>query len=525
MLACVLLLPAWAQAAVYRFALPYPDFPVRSVFVTDPAGQPYVAGISTAEGVLTIELDPPIRLVVHLLCPAGRAGTLMLAADNQRVGYLPGERSYNLLEELLYSATGKRETGLAAEAMLTRLGHEVLRREAHVLQQARAAIRDRKGTSHRVRITLDGQPVAGQEVRFEQETVIPLLGFGASFYEKSEHRRHTRALFDYVVLPFYLPSLCPERGIYNWEPREASARWCRENGLETKGHPLVWFFDAHKPDWLAAMSYPELKAYVHDHIVKNVAHFRGLIDRWDVINEAHGWANSLKLSNEQQIEITEIAVRAAKEANPTCQIVVNCCLPWGDYTQSLKDPNCLTPLEYYRELLRRRCPFDVIGLQLYNAYAAPFPHRDLTAMSELIDRFGRLGKEIHITEFSTPSAGGEFGAWHGSEWTPDSQARYAAGLYEVACAKPFVKSINWWFVTDVPGTDWVHLGLVTAEHQPKPVLNRLIDLKRSWLSSGSARTDQDGWLEFHGLGGRYRFRWENPAGEQHAMQAQIDEPF
>lgn len=513
-----------ARAAVYRFALPCPDFPVKSAFVTDPAGQPYKAKITTGGGLLSIELDPPIRIALHFLCTAGRAGTLMVTADNGGVGYLPQEQAYNLLEELLDSATGKRIASLSTEAMLTRLGDELLRREDRTLEQARAAIRQRQAAPHRVRIALDGQPVTNQAVRFEQETMVPLLGFGPEFYERTGHRQHTQPLFDYVTLPFYLPGLCLGQNTYNWTPIEDSARWCKDNGLETKGHPLVWFFDSYKIDWLAAMSYPELKVYIHDHVVKNVAHFRGLIDRWDVINEAHGWANSLKLSNEQLIEITDIAVRAAKEANPACQVVVNSCLPWGDYVQGQDDPNRLTPFAYYQQLLSRRCPFDVIGLQLYNGHGAPFPHRDLASMSEILDRFGRLGKEIQVTEFTIPSGGGQFGAWRGSKWTPELQAQYAAGFYEVACSKPFVKAITWWFVNDVPKSDWQYLGLLTAENQPKPILKTLIDLKRSWLTSGSGTTDQDGWLELHGLPGRYRIVWRNAEGTSQAVKVQVNEP-
>ncbi len=522
---CMLLGLTTARAAVYRFALPRPDFPVMSAFVTDPAGLPYLAKITTAGGILSIELDPPIRIALHFLCPAGPAGTLMVTADNGGVGYLPQEPAYNLLEEVLASATGKRITGLSTETMLTRLGDELLRREDRTLEQARAAIRQRQAAPHRVRIVLDGKPVAHQAVRFEQETMVPLLGFGPEFYEQTKHRQHTQPLFDYVTLPFFLPGLCfLGRDTYNWKPIEDSARWCKDNGLETKGDPLVWFFDSYHFDWLTAMSYPELKVYIHDHVFKNVAHFRGLINRWNVINEAHGWANSLKLSSEQLLEITDIAVRAAKEANPTCQVVVNSCLPWGDYVQGQDDPNRLTPFTYYQQLLSRRCPFDVIGLQLYDGYSAPFPHRDLASMSEILDRFGRFGKEIQVTEFTIPSAGSQFGAWRGREWTPASQAQYATGFYEVACSKPFVKAITWWFVNDVPKSDWQYLGLLTADNQPKPVLKALIDLKRSWLTSGSGTTDQDGWLELHGLAGRYRIVWRDAGGTSRAVKVQVDEP-
>lgn len=502
------------MAATIRFRLPDPTFAVLSPLVTDLAGNPHVVRCATADGELAVETSALDRIALHLLCTAGEAGTLMVTADNRGQGYVPRAQPYDLLQELLYSNSGQRMVGSASAELLVALGKVLVQRENAAIAEAQALLRQRKETPRRVQVLDNGNPVRETTIDIEQETLVPLLGWGTGLFDRVPYRDHLLGLCDYYTAPFYLPSLCPDRGTYQWENREAVARWCRERGIVVKGHPLVWLYGDLTPDWLRAMSYPELRAYVFEHVYRNVEHFRGLIDRWDVINEAHDWANSLDLSSEQLLEITDTAARAAKVANPSCMVVVNICLPWGDYLQWRHTPHRLSPYEYCQRLIRAGTPFDVIGIQLYNAYASPFPHRDLFAMSQVLDRFGALGKEIHVTEFAVPSQGAVCGVWRGAEWTPELQARYAVGMYEVAASKPFVKAISWWFPVDVPGSEWSSLGLITADHQPKPVLNALVALRQSWLTRARVRSDGEGFVTFAGMPGRYRFRWQDRQGVQ-----------
>ncbi len=505
-----------------RFTLPKPDFPVRAFLVTDLAANPVIAEVTAVQGAIVIEATPAMKIALHCLSPAGPAGTVMVTVDNRGEGYGPRAEAYDFLQELLYSTTGNRRPGASTDDILNEVGEALIAREEKILREARKIIRQRKSTPHRFQLLHEGDPVRNATVRVEQETTRTLLGFGAWFYEKTEWGHLTEPLFDYVTLPFYNSQICLKPGEYDWAPREASARWCRDRGIVTKGHPLVWMTDIFQVDWIDNMTNPEFKQFVHDHVHANVFHFKGLIDRWDVINEAHSWANNRKLTADELLEITDIAARAAKEANPDCMVVVNSCLPWGDYVQWNRDRTAMTPYEYYSRLIRRGTPFDVIGLQLYNAYTSPFPHRDLAAMSEILDRYSRLGMEIHVTEFAVPSATGEYGVWHGKEWTPELQAEYSRGFYEIAASKPYIKAITWWSPLDGP-REWAHVGLVDKNVQAKPVLNELIKMKCSWMTSTRTKTGDDGFLEFKGMAGRYRFTWKDVSGQEISQSITIGE--
>lgn len=525
-LACVLAVATlWAQAPSYthRFLLPSADFPVAHAFVSNPQGDPFRAEITKNGTELHIRIDTIDRIALHLLASAGPAGTLMVTADKGGLGYPANDRAYDLVKELYFSAAGEHPPGdWSAGTTMRKLGQVLVEREEALLRKAQNEIERKKYQTRQVDLSSFSPPPVHKKIIIRQKRTYPPLGFGQGFYEKAPYRKHTGPLFDYVVLPFYLPEICSAPGQYDWSAVERTARWCRDNGLGTQGSPLIWFFDELTPDWLRAMNYDQLKKWTCDHVTANVTHFKGLIDQWVVVNEAHGWANSLNLTEEQLIEITDIAARAARQANPDCQVILNCCLPWGDYVQRHKSAaDSMTPYTWFRRMIHRDCPFDVIGLQMYNAYEHPFPHRDLVAMSALIDRFGAMGKPIHISEFSTPSGGDTYGVWRGQQWTPELQAEYTRGFYQIACAKPFVENITWWFPIDVPSTAWRDLGLVTADNRPKPALETLLDLKRSWLTDTTATTNGQGRLVFKGMAGLYELSWEQD-GQIKKIEIEID---
>ena len=62
------------------------------------------------------------------------------------------------------------------------------------------------------------------------------------------------------------------------------ATWCQERDIATKGHPLVW----HEvyPKWPAVLPDDEVLRLVRQRVGDLVRGFRGLVDTWDVVNEA-----------------------------------------------------------------------------------------------------------------------------------------------------------------------------------------------------------------------------------------------
>ncbi len=144
----------------------------------------------------------------------------------------------------------------------------------------------------------DGTPRANQEVTLEQINheflfgtaafdLVPLANgeYSGEAKERAEARADKiKALFNAATLPFYWARFEPQRGQPITEKVRNAARWCLDHNLAPKGHPLCWH--TLTADWLLSMSNPEILQAQIDRIHRDVADFRGLIDMWDVINEA-----------------------------------------------------------------------------------------------------------------------------------------------------------------------------------------------------------------------------------------------
>ena len=549
LIAGALFLPACAreQEAPLVFKVVHPDFDPHYAYVEDLSGQTRATAKSFEGGALSLaakDLCAPWRAV--LMYPCATFGEVMLAADNGGRGFSGDEGERVLEVELARTKATRLQArarwaegeGLRADAATARAlvdqalrackagdpaeCADVLDRLCWAAEAFELAIADEAAERNRraelaVSVTgPDGDPVAGVTVTIEPQRPGLLIGNGAPLPMGSSVEAPILAAFNFITLPFYLPQLKEGRdGLIGLPVRHANARFLTERGVELKGHPLVWFFDAHTPQWLRDMSYDELKTYIHDHVYAVVKEFAGEVDRWDVINEAHSWANSLNLSADQLVEVTGIAAAAAVEANPAATIVVNTCLPWGDYVAWRDDDSLMTPYEYLLRCVGAGVQFDIVGLQMYNAYASPFPCRDLVEMSACLDRYAALGKPIHVTEFVVPTEATEFGTWHGPKWTPELQAEFTDGFYRVCAGKPYVEAITWWSIVD-RDKDWAHTGLLYRDESPKPVYDVVRHHTATWTTVPAAVTGPDGTATFRVWAGAFRVRAEGPGGAAEA---------
>ena len=141
----------------------------------------------------------------------------------------------------------------------------------------------------------DGNAVPGADVRVEMTRSEFLFGCNIFMLNPAgtepwqiAYQKEFTDLLNYATLPFYYGAFEPERGKPQYERLEAMARWCRDHGIERKGHPLVW----HEvwPRW-APVSPDEAIPLLRERVLAIIRHYRGLISYWDVLNEANNAAN------------------------------------------------------------------------------------------------------------------------------------------------------------------------------------------------------------------------------------------
>lgn len=473
-----------------------------TLYLTAADGRPFeVRPRVDGEGAARIAL-PRERFEIMMILPVRDFGQVYLYADDGGSLYQPRGRELLLNYEFARSraafvrryVTSAKSEGVEFSSALA----ERLARGEAALTKAEAARDPTERAAHAndslAETIWAGEMAALERARHRIRRQGPrpgfLFGCNAFGYARSdEYARRYNELLNFATLPFYRASTEKVEGKPDYSRVEAILARMAGTAILVKGHPLVWFHYAGIPEFLRSKSWEELKRSCRDYVLASVLRFRGRIHAWDVINEAHDWANELGLSHEQLLEMTRLAAETARVADPTCFRVVNSCCTWSEYVATgrnykgeMRRP-IRSVLEYHRAVEDARIPYEAIGLQLYN------PVRDMLEIERQIERFFVLGKPIHITELGISSAnepvktGQEVRTpgrrvWHGSQWSEQIQADWIEQFYTICYSKPQIQAITWWDFADpafIP-----HGGLLRQDFTPKEAYRRLAKLLAEW---------------------------------------------
>lgn len=416
-------------------------------------------------------------------------------------------------------STGLLATGLfllwinSAAAQRPKLSRE------EILGEAPARIEKYRTAEAEIVITdASGKPVSQANVHVQQKRHQFLFGCNIFLWGRIEdpelqarYLERFAALLNYATLPFYWPMYEPVQGKPNHQYAEQVAHWCKEHGILTKGHPLAWNYA--DPRWL-----PEDSATVFQLLLARiddcVSRFRGLIDRWDVVNEAthfdrdEMWRRAPRLTSTWQktgqVEFTKACFRQARKASDEAVLIIN------DYRT---DPA-------YEKLIEQlvdedgRPLYDVIGIQSHM-------HGGVWSTEQIWDvceRFARFGVPLHFTEttiLSGPRQRPPGRPWQttpeGEEW----QAREVERFYTVLFSHPAVEAITWWDFSDLRAWQGAPAGLVRADMSPKPAYEVLYQLiKGKWWTIREGKTDEAGRMHFRGFLGDYDVKVTLPDGRE-----------
>ena len=370
----------------------------------------------------------------------------------------------------------------------------------------------------------DGTPAAGAVVQFGQTQHDFLFGCGG--FEVSEYMRcqdparraflETRmnqwlGVFNYATIPFYWGTYEPVEGRPDFEPTMRAARWFRDRGVVLKGHPLCWHTVC--ADWLMRYDNQAIFDKQIARIHRDVTAFRGVIDKWDVINEVvimpifDKYDNAVTRLCRQwgQVGLVKAVFEAALEANPSGQFLIN------DFNT--------TPA--YEELLSRLLdagvPIRVIGIQSHQHQG----YWGLEKLNDVLYRFSRFGLPLHFTENTilsgalTPPEYDDLNDWAPVPWdsTPEGEIRQAeqmAEFYTALFGHPSVEAITTWNMTD---DGWLQApgGIIAKDNREKPAYKALRDLIHgAWETHVELVADENGVVVLDGFKGRYTA--STPAG-------------
>jgi GH35 family endo-1,4-beta-xylanase len=353
-----------------------------------------------------------------------------------------------------------------------------------------------------------GQPLANAEIDVQQTRHAFLFGCNIFCWDglpekklEQAYRQRFAELLNYATLPFYWSGYETERGKPAHKHTEEVARWCQQHGIQTKGHPLAW--NCGDAPWFPDDP-DELYRLQLGRIDDCVKRFAGLIDRWDVVNEATEYDRVafLKLSPKHsamwkkvgQVAFPRECFLHARQANPKATLVINDYYTGPAYERFLE------------QLVDRQGKpvYDVIGIQSHM-------HGGVWSMKEIwrvCQQFARFGAPLHFTETTILSGDRGWATKAGWPSTPQGEARQAQDIvrfYTLLFSHPAVQAITWWDFCDWYSDKNAPAGFLRKDMSPKPAYDELKRLiKGKWRTKTHVQTAADGSGNFRGFLGNYR---------------------
>lgn len=155
----------------------------------------------------------------------------------------------------------------------------------------------------------------------------------------------------------------PKEGVYDFTLADQFVDKARAAGLKVLGHCLIWHSQCapwfHFDEEGKFVSPEVLKKRMKEHITTVMAHFKGRVDAWDVVNEAFEDDGTPRKSLFWQIlgsDYIPLAFQYAHEADPTAELYYN------DFSMN-KASKVDGVTAFFRPLIDKGMPITAIGMQ------------------------------------------------------------------------------------------------------------------------------------------------------------------
>jgi len=252
----------------------------------------------------------------------------------------------------------------------------------------------------------------------------------------------------------------PGRETYRFDPADSLVTFAESNGMRVRGHTLL--FHNQLASWLTSGTWTkdEAKALLVDHVTKVVAHYRGRVAEWDVVNEVLGDNGALRSGfwlDRIGPEYIELAFRTARAADPAVGLYYN------DYNIEGINAKSDSAYAFVRDLLARGVPITGVGFEShFQVGGVP------SSLAANITRFAVLGLKVHITELDIrlqlPSTAAQL----------ETQAQNYRDVVSACVSSPACDTVVFWGFTDreswIPSTfaGWGDALLLNASYGFKP---------------------------------------------------------
>ena len=187
----------------------------------------------------------------------------------------------------------------------------------------------------------------------------------------------------------------PNQNQFNFTAGDSVYNWAINHGMKVRGHTLAWH--SQQPGWMQSMSGSALRNAMINHINGVMAHYKGKLAYWDVVNEAFNEDGSRRNSNLQQTgnDWIEVAFRTARAADPGVKLCYN------DYNiENATYAKTVAVKNMIQDFKNRGVPIDCVGLQTHFTGGSSLPSNFQTTLQN----FAALGVDVAITEADVTQA-------------------------------------------------------------------------------------------------------------------------
>jgi GH35 family endo-1,4-beta-xylanase len=277
------------------------------------------------------------------------------------------------------------------------------------------------------------------------------------------------------------PSWTPGLSLFDYGP--AIAETLAGLGLKQRGHTMLWPSYNKSPAYLQTLTTPQLAAEIEAHVRYMARTYSGVLEEWDVINEAVANRDFITLLGSNLLRNAFIW---AREEDPHARLMIN------EHTiLSERKLNTSRKNEYFNMIKWLRdsgAPIGAIGMQGHFCLGGHAEANKAPGISELtatLDHFGSLGLPIRITEFD-----------HNIR-DEAAQAAYLRDLLTLVFSHASTDGFILWGFWD--GWHWKNNApFYRVDWSEKPALAIWRALVRGawWTDQRVAMTDTNGWAEF-----------------------------
>ena len=200
----------------------------------------------------------------------------------------------------------------------------------------------------------------------------------------------------------------PDAQTFDFERADIIMDFAEENGMEMRGHTLLWHHTDWFPDWINNHDFgsrpaSEAERMLTEHVRTLVERYKGRIYSWDVVNETIDEAGRFRqtaLSRYLGEEVIDLAFHVAKEADPDAELLYNDYMSW-EAGYERQQEGVLRLLE---RLKSRGVPIDGLGVQSHIGsgnydYSTGFDTAREDTWRQFLDAVVAQDLSLSITEF------------------------------------------------------------------------------------------------------------------------------